>query len=237
MLRIALIDDCEEDLFSLDKILKDYFQSINRQITTSFYRSPLLFLNHYDSQFDLIFFDIEMEEMSGIELAKLIRQKDEHVRIIFCTSHPKYAVDGYGLNALSFFVKPITKESLSLKMNHILYYIESTDSRKIAFTNRDNIKTFHVDKIKWIDVNDHYVTVHTGGDDYECRASLHSLEKELAKDDFVRCNNYCLVNLAFVTEVTDNQLIIGEKKFNISRPRKQSVLKSVRLYFNKGNNG
>lgn len=76
-------------------------------ISIQLYRSAKHFLERFEKQFNLIFFDIEMPELDGINLAREIRNEDDSVRIIFVSWHPKFALDGYGLNALSFLVNQL----------------------------------------------------------------------------------------------------------------------------------
>ena len=150
MKNIAIIDDDERDISNLSEHLKRYFAEKNIAVNIDLYRNATMFLERFDHQFNLVFFDIEMPELDGISLAKAIREKDEVVRIIFVSNHPKYAIEGYGLNALSFLVKPITYESLFLKMNSILPIIDVEEEKQISFKNRDSLKTIYVKDIHFL---------------------------------------------------------------------------------------
>lgn len=234
MRKIAIVDDNDLDIKELNSVLTTYFNNANITVNIDLYRNPENFLNRFNSQFDLVFLDIEMPGISGIDLAKKVREKDDKVKLIFTTHHPKYAIDGYGVNALSFFVKPITLEALSLRMNHLLPLLKKESGKKITFKIRDNVKIFYSDKIKYIDVNGHYVTVHSINDkDFEVRASLGSLEKELESEKFARCNNYCLVNLDYVKSVENGFVIIDGGKIEISRNRKKAFMETLNGFFDK----
>ena len=235
MKNIAIIDDEELDITTLSTHLKRFFDEKNIAVNIDLYRNPQQFLERFDHQFNLVFFDIEMPGLDGISLAKQIRDKDSNVRIIFVSSHPKYALDGYGLNALSLLVKPISYESLLLKMNSILPLINEDEEKQISFKYRDELKAIYIKDIVCVDINGHYLEVFLeNGTSFENRGTLSEIETQIGSPLFSKCSHSCLINIKYIKEITDNSVILinGISK-PISRNRKKSFMASVLSHFGK----
>lgn len=233
MKHIAIIDDNENDISNLSENLKKYFEEKNIAVSINLYRSASHFLERYDHQYSLIFFDIEMPEIDGITLANAIRQKDDKVRIIFVSWHPKYALDGYGLNALSFLVKPITYSSLRLKMNSVLPLISEESEQQIVFKCRDEIKAVYIKDIVSITVYGHYLDVTlSDGTSFENRGTLGEIEKQVNSPLFVRCSHSDIVNTKYIKEIKDNAVIMTDgQSINISRNKKKQFMDAVLAHF------
>ena len=75
--------------------------------------------------YDIILLDIQMPELSGMELAKLIREKDEHIEIIFVTAIADYIGQGYDVDAINYLIKPISEEKLRKCLNKVVNKKES----------------------------------------------------------------------------------------------------------------
>lgn len=233
MIYIAIIDDDEKDIELLVSNLKRYFDDKNMAISIQLYRSAKHFLERFEKQFNLIFFDVEMPELDGINLAREIRKKDDAVRIIFVSWHPKYALDGYGLNALSFLVKPITYQSLSLKMNGILPYIAEDIEKQITFKYRDEIKAVYIKNIVSVTVYGHYLEIRLcDGTSFENRGTLAELLKQLPTPLFTRCSHSDIVNIKFIKEIKDNVVVmIDNRIIPISRNKKKDFMGAVLSHF------
>lgn len=235
MKNIAIIDDDERDISNLSEHLKRYFAEKNIAVNIDLYRNATMFLERFDHQFNLVFFDIEMPELDGISLAKAIREKDEVVRIIFVSNHPKYAIEGYGLNALSFLVKPITYESLFLKMNSILPIIDVEEEKQISFKNRDSLKTIYVKDIVNASVKGHYIDIYlSDGSEFETRGPLGVLEDQINSNLFAKSSHSDIINIKFIKQIEDNSVVLNNgKKIGITRSYKKEFMEAVLAYFGK----
>ena len=96
---------CDDDA-EIVKQLTDYIERLCREIgtlyTISSYTDGELFISHYKEKADIIFMDVEMPIMSGMEAAELLRQTDKGVTLVFTTSFEKYAIKGYSVNAYRY---------------------------------------------------------------------------------------------------------------------------------------
>ena len=125
MIRIALIEDESEakDLFmtNLDRYSKEH----GVEFTVAHFCNAMTFLESYKPVYDIVFMDIKMPDMNGLDAAHRLRQLDPSVILIFLTNLSQYAVRGYEVNALDFIVKPISYYVLVLKLERALHRLEN----------------------------------------------------------------------------------------------------------------
>ena len=125
MIRIALIEDESEakDLFvaNLDRYSKEH----GIGFTVAHFCNAMTFLESYKPVYDIVFMDIRMPDMNGLDAAHRLRQLDPSVILIFLTNLSQYAVRGYEVNALDFIVKPISYYVLVLKLERALHRLEN----------------------------------------------------------------------------------------------------------------
>ena len=120
--------------YNYPKVFKDNKNCFNIEI----FNDPQIFLMHFDSQYNLIFLDIEMDKINGIECGKAIRKIDKSVIIIFVTNTAKYAIQGYEVEALDYIVKPINNEVFFLKMERALKTIEQELEERVEYFKSQN---------------------------------------------------------------------------------------------------
>ena len=100
MVRIAILEDDAQDLASLEKCLQQYETEQQKSFSLHSFSDPAVFLEGNISDYDLIFLDIDLPTMTGMDLARQIRQRDSLVTLVFVTNLEKYAVNGYEVDAL-----------------------------------------------------------------------------------------------------------------------------------------
>lgn len=128
-MRIAIVDDDSIQLFLIHKLILAELSSIgaeNHQVDT--FNSGLQLLEQWQPEtYDLIILDILMNRLTGIEVAHKIRERDEHVRLAFCTSSNEFASESYEVNAQHYLLKPITADSISKMFKRLnLTHVEQT---------------------------------------------------------------------------------------------------------------
>jgi DNA-binding LytR/AlgR family response regulator len=113
MLNIAIVDDNQDDRTRLSTYVSEYLNLIGEKFTLSLYERGLNFLDDFKKLFNVVFLDIEMPVMNGLEVSKKLRELDANVSIIFVTNFGSLAINGYDVQALDFLVKPV--KSLDVK--------------------------------------------------------------------------------------------------------------------------
>ncbi len=224
MINIAIIEDNKEDSERLDSFLKTYEKSGKVQFNIKKFDNPVPFLKAYRSDYDLMFLDIQMPNMNGMDLAKKIREIDQNVLIIFITNLGQMAIQGYQVEALDFVVKPIEYAEFKLKIERALCRIHKTDKSFILIKQRGSEIKILQDDILYVESMRHRSFIHTSKETFKVTTALNKLEKELDKDMFARCNNCYLVNLKYVTGIVDFDCKLKDISLQISQPRKKEFI-------------
>lgn len=163
---------------------------------------------------DLLFLDIQMPEITGIGLLKVLSKRP---MVIFTTAYSEYALDGYELDVVDYLLKPISFERFLKAVNKVQARISNTQPTAVATTGDDFIFVKDGTKLVKIMVNDilyveglkDYVTIHTKLQKVVSLQRLKSLEEQLPASLFVRIHNSYIVSLRAITSVHKNEVEIG----------------------------
>ena len=237
MLHVAIVDDDKNIVALLESFLNHYTQEGKAKFSVDAYSNPVEFLSAYTNRHDLVFLDIELPEMNGMDVARKLRQMDTTVALVFVTNMRQYAINGYEVDADDFIVKPVTYYDFAMKLDRVIKKIEKKESIKITINCDTGVKYIPIDTIRYVEVAHHKLTYHTAEGVLESRGSLNKIESVFLENNFSRCNNYCLVNLRYVTGVDGHTLFVGYGKnskeyeeISISHPRKKEFVASLNRY-------
>jgi len=177
-------------------------------------------------RFSLLFLDIELTGMNGLEMARKLRKRDKDIVILFVTSLGQYAINGYEVDALDFCLKPLEYPDFEMKMGKVLRHLQREDHQKIHLHTVDNAQVvFEANDLYYVEVIKHYLIFHTREGDYRVRGTMHDLEAKFYSPCFFRTNSGYLVNMKYVTEVRGDELTLnGQTVLTISRSRKNAFL-------------
>ena len=209
-MRIALCDD--EKMYSeiLQSMIQQWAADQEETIKINVFESAEGFLKKMDQgvKYDLLFLDIQMGGMSGVELAKTIRQRDMNMLIVFVTSFLDYVFVGYEVAAFRFMVKPVKEKKVLEALNAAIEVCRKRSTKFFAI-RKENV-TFKVAKsdIVYFAKDNHYITVHTFDNTYRYRGKLTELGDEFAKPAFVLCNRGILVNVEHISSIYKDKVIM-----------------------------
>ena len=122
-MRIALVDDNPQDAQVLQGYLDRFSREVGLEWSYAYYSDGQAFLNGDTCQFDLIVMDVDMPGINGIETARLLRQRDPDVLLMFVTNMPQYALAGYAVDALDYLIKPVAYGHFTLKLQKTLRHL------------------------------------------------------------------------------------------------------------------
>lgn len=197
------------------------------------FRSPLEakdFLSR--NQVDMVILDIEMPDMSGLELATVI---EEPTRFIFSTSHDEFALEGFNLSAVDYLLKPYTYERFKTAVDKIIriHNLEEQSKPKetpalIVKSSYNNTKLL-LEQISYIESIDDYVIVFRDeAPEVKIRKTLKNMLLELPADQFVRIHRSYIVPYAKITGYQKSRVFIGEKELPLSASYKDEFLKNMK---------
>ena len=229
--KVAVVEDDETTRRLLAEKIGRYARETGHEIGVSLFSDAYFFLMKYKSDFDVIFFDIEMPGMNGMEAAKKVRQADKDVIIVFVTNLAQYAVDGYEVRALDFILKPVTYPGFQMKFDRICKELSHRlDDRSIFLGNRTNTRRVRIMDILYVEVDDHELIFHLTDGKFCMRDTMSDMEKKLSPHHFVRCNSYYLVNLKYVDSLRGDTLLVAGNELRISQSRRQAFLTELARY-------
>lgn len=196
--------------------------------------NPLKAARYLNEQsIDLIFLDIHMPKMSGIDFLKTLRNPP---LVIFTTAYSEYALEGYSLDVIDYLMKPITFDrflkaaqkahevhqmkrlAAGQKEVHPDYFFIKCDSKyeKINFN-----------EVKYIEALQNYVVIHTRDKKLITYITLSGLENQLPKEQFLKVHKSFLVSIGSIKAIDGNEILIGEVRIPISRNLKESVVNRI----------
>lgn len=185
-----------------------------------------------EAHFDLIFLDIDLPGINGMEAAEALRGHDAETPIIFVTNLAQYAVKGYRVDALDFIVKPVSYYDFKLRMDKAMRMLGRSAQRSIRIPSDNGFRIVAVADICYIEVSNHNLAIHlAGGEVITMRATLSKIEGELGGTAFVRISNSCLANMAHIREIrgTDIHMSGGDVVY-FSRSRRKPALETIARY-------
>lgn len=181
---------------------------------------------------DLIFLDIEMPELNGIEFIKAM--KHPHPLIILTTSHPEFALEAYEHNVLDYLVKPIAlprflnavAKAQAMFEKHNIDKIEND----IIFIKKGNI-IVKVNKsdVLWIEGLGDYVTLNTEKEKFVVHSTMHSIEQKFASNEFMRVHRSFIIRIDRINNIEDNCISYYDKFIPIGKTYRESVYKRLNL--------
>lgn len=235
MIRIALCDDEEYIYQKMLKYCCRFEEENGIDMDLVYFNSGEEFLKKYDLQknIDVIFMDIKMKKINGVETAKQIRKIDRKVCIFFLTSLGKYSLEGYKVHALNYLKKPLEYDSFSDEMKRALNEIEIEEQKYIIERTDEGVHKVYFREIVYIETWNRNTLLHTARD-----GKLLSYRKMKAHETnldqrFFRCHTAYIINLSYVKRVEDNLVILktGEVSIPIAKKRRKSFMEALTNYF------
>ncbi|MFC4323700.1 LytR/AlgR family response regulator transcription factor [Litchfieldia salsa] len=225
MIRIAIVEDDEKEASILEKFINQYGETSKVSFHIELIKDAIHLLDHYNPVYDIIFMDIEMPHLNGMEAAVRLRELDNVVTLIFVTNMAKYAVKGYEVDALDFIVKPVRYSTFSMKFKKALAKISSNKDINIVVSRKGGIVCLTSRQMIYIEVVGHRLIYHLSDHTVEGFGSLSDLEKQLQTCNFLRCNSCYLINPQYISHVQGYTVTMTNgDELQISRPRKKQFM-------------
>lgn len=196
------------------------------------YHQAFDLLDRYHGDAELLFLDIRLPDMLGMEAAQRIREKDQKVMIIFVTNLAQYAIEGYSVRAFDYILKPIQYFAFSAKLERALRTLAVLSGGPVLDlkTREGLLRRVPASNILYIEVQAHDVFVHTDDGMLKQWGTLSHFEQLLQGAHFARCSTRCLVNLKYVRGVQRDMVLVGDARLAITRGRRKEFLQALAQY-------
>ena len=232
-IKITIVDDSAEAANRMEALLTQYADPKNLDIVVKKYSDGFSFIENYNKNTDIVFMDIRMPSMDGVQAAHELRKIDSRVVLIFITNHIQYAVKGYEVEAQNFLVKPLKYGDLCFTMDKALSRLKMYDfsDYKISLTTDRGTVVLRASEIVYIEIVRHRLYFHMPGAVYDMYGTLNDIEEQIAPYGFMRCNACYLVNLRYVRSVKRYSCVLwdGEKQteLSVSRNKYKSFMDGI----------
>lgn len=230
MVRVAIVDDEQQWREMMCQYLTRYFNSLDEKCVCDTFIDGVDLVSDNKAVYDIVFLDIDMKIMDGVETAKKLRKIDENVTIVFITNLAQYAIKGYEVNAFDFIVKPLSYSAFFIKMKRIMKSVKRETDKRISLKYGENTAVISLKDIIFVEVLSHEVIFHTENGDYKVYGGLKDFEKNFDSKYFYRCHRSYLINLKYVTSVKGENVIVGGNVIPISRAKKKELLTLISKY-------
>lgn len=170
-------------------------------------------LVEYEGGFDILFLDIQMEGMSGMEAARVLRGRGCKAVIIFVTAIEEYVFDAFDVGAFHYIVKPFDKAKFFDVLRKAVAQCESIKAREVrdepslAVKTGSTTRKIYLYEIFYLEVFNRKVVIHKADGDVEFYGKLIELEDRLS-EHFVRCHRAYIVNMRYVLKYTANNITL-----------------------------
>jgi two-component system LytT family response regulator len=234
MIRCVIIDD--EPLAR--EGLSNYVREVDFLQLAGVCENPLELIKLMDHhQVDLIFLDIQMPKMNGIDFIKIMPKPP---MVIITTAYPSYALEGFQLNVLDYLLKPITFDRFFKSANKARDYhrlitnststgIQNTEANADYFFIKcgNKYEKIHFADILFVEGMQNYVTIYTTKGKYITLLNLKNLEQNLDSNSFIRVHKSYMVSTGKIEGIEGNEIFIQTHRIPISRNYREQVIQQV----------
>ena len=237
-MRIAVCDDDNVMCKYIAQLVKNSFENQNVKTETVSHLNGITLLNeHLSDPFDVVFLDIDMPRMTGVDIAENLRRNFSQSFIVFITSHSELVYESLDYQPFHFIRKSCNiplSESIPAIVEKLITHMQI--SEKVILENEEERCVVRPDEIIYIKGAGHYLEYHILGTEnfIRIRGTLKECEASYAKCHFVKIHKSYILNLKYLRTINlndnDISLKIGIGRLPMGRNYKNSVEKSFRVY-------
>lgn len=235
-MKIAVCDDDKEFLAEVSTLLERILPGLDNTVTC--YHSGVKLLEdcrEHMRHYDVLFMDIQMEDMDGIMLGKQLKELDEELILILLTNYVEYAVKGYETRAFRYLLKPVNEEIMRNTLAEVRQELGRNQVLQISVDREKML--LPLSGILFLEAKEKYTAVHVKDQCYLVKKSLNDYEKLLKVQGFCRIHRKYLVNLGNIRKWHDRQLEVGGQQLPISRRKEKEFREQLYNCLERGRQG
>lgn len=226
MVSIGICDDNYDARLTLRAALERLLEESHSQARLLEFSSGeglLGWLDRHQGELDLVFLDMEMGELDGMETARRLRQADERLQLVFVTGFSDRVFDGYSVGALGYLLKPAKPQQLEDILKRTAAALHRQEEEVFLCHSGDVTYRIPKHKILYFSSDRRQVTCVTPQRSYTFYGKLDQVTQE-AGSSFVRIHQRYLVRVGAVDRVTASEVILGDVTLPISRSHQQAAM-------------
>lgn len=230
MLSVAVVED--DVVFSalLESYIKRYAAERHMKIDVVRFADGAAFLEGFHRQFQIVFMDVVMPHINGIETAKRMRRQDADVCLVFITSMSQYAIHGYEVAALDYVVKPLDYDLFVIKMDRAVSSVHVDAAFVIQQVG--GMQSVRYSTIMYVESQKHYIVLHTTAGDLRMRGTISSIVDSFKAQGFAMIRKSILVNMAYVIAVDATGVTLDgvSERLPVSRTCRADFRKALTVF-------
>lgn len=230
-MNIYICDDCLGDIARLKRYLDRYAAEKGFLFTIREFTSAFEMLKVWSVVPDIIFLDIYMQDIDGMQAANLIKKQTGSSRIIFITSSSDHAVEAFQIHADGYIKKPYIYADFVNAMSRVESDFEKLE-KYISITVSKTEHRLHLKNILYLETGRHVTLVHTNQKIYKVSTVLSEISQKLIEERaFVRCGKSFVVNLNYISYIKDSDIcMLNGDKIPIPRRIKKELTNTSMEY-------
>jgi two-component system, LytTR family, response regulator len=242
MFNIAICDDNKKDSVKIEAIVKGYMNNKSIPYKINIFKSGTKLLEFHD-KIDLIFLDIAMDGINGIQTGKMIREINRNVKIVYTTSYQQYCKKAVNIvHAFAYLEKPVSKEKAEQQLDEILQYNQEEQEKAeiakfevIEFTKEGKlgttIKDFDVKDILYFEYFDRKIKIRLENEEYFFIDIMKDLAEKMREHGFEICHQCFLVNLRHIKKIKGYEVFLdNDEKLSVSQKKSADFRKRLNKF-------
>jgi len=216
------------------EVLADFTDRTPNLSLLNTFRDPLQALSFIrDTKVDLIFLDINMPELNGMELLKILINPP---LVIFTTAYTEYAIESYEKNAVDYLLKPVTFERFLIAVNKAQSRLKNNNTEVIETPQTSNeneeiiylksgTKTHRIvlNDIRYLEKDGHYITFYVSDKKVVARLSMKDVFEVISKEKFIQVHKSYIVSISHIKTIERHQIKIGGSFIPIGKTHRKAV--------------
>lgn len=182
-----------------------------------------------DSKIDLMFLDVEMPEMTGIEFIKNV---EVSCQVIIVSSKKEYAVDAFEYNVTDYLLKPVQYPRFvkaAEKARQIYENVQSAGTNSLLIKQESKLIKLELENVYYIEAFSDYVNIYTKNTRYTVLSTMKAIESKLPSSDFMRVHRSYIVRLDKINVIEENTIVLNDKLIPVSRSNKEGLVKRLNI--------
>ena len=236
ILKIAIVDDDQVFLESIQQIIQDYFASKKVITTIDTFQSHKLLSYELteDMYYDLFLLDIEMKDngLNGLDMARKIRELNKNAVLIFITSHMKYTLEAFKVSAFRYISKLHLEEQLEEALNKVFEEFKQRESNFYLIETITKYMKLYYSEIFYIYKIGKYSIIVSSIGEYKVRKSLNMVYKELNSEEFMFVERGYIANIIHIDRMENEKIFIDNGTvLKVGRPQIHKVKDKIAKYW------
>lgn len=211
------------------EVIKSHAGKIKELDLVASFTDPLKAFEYFqENPADLVLLDINMPDLNGIQLAKLINTKAE---IVFTTAYSEYATDGFELAATDYLLKPIRFERFLKMISRVKENLQSRNKEQDSLFVKDGSKWVRIElsKLMFVQANDNYVVFQEDENKVMARMTLSEVNNLIPNKSFIQIHRSFIVNSTKINKIENHMIELNGIKIPVSRKYRDNLLKEMNL--------